>query len=195
MPRPPGPWLRAEYFFSGEEKEWSSILWFIPSAAIPLATIDFNNLGVELELHLMTTFELMLANTVAMRGIYMIANDGTSSLGFDFYNPHFGVNTNPVMPEDVAMVVQLITATPGPSGRGRVYLSGLAKDMTNGSYLSATGDSIGDGLAAALKGNVAIGGDHYTPAVASPTTSAIHPVIITNAVKLLGTNRKRKTRF
>jgi len=82
---------------------------------------------------------------------------------------HVGANVGVPLPQEVAVCCTLRTITPGPGGRGRMYLPGPATSTVTalGRLDSTTRDGIADSVAACL--GVAVAGGH-PPVLFTPST-------------------------
>jgi hypothetical protein len=100
------------------------------------------------------------------------------------------------MPPQVALVVTLLTALPGRSGRGRIYLGGLSAAITenNGRLFSGTQPVV----AAAMTGfykrlrNTPNAQDLFRPVVVSPTTTTANKITRISVGDVFDTQRSRR---
>lgn len=192
--RPAGVWTRAEIYFVGNDtKEWSNIFWWKPGAATPVTD------RVPDALTIITTlagnFAPLQSATVKSIGGVVEFNDGTGTYGVDIYQDQVGSLMADPIPEDVSAVVQRLTATSGPSGRGRIFISGVDSSLAAGSYLSTAGVTAVAAFATNM--GMPIGGatQMYAPYFFSATTSAFLAVMKWYPVNLLATARRRRPRF
>lgn len=191
--RPAGLWVRMELFCNGTEgKEWSNIFWYKPAAPPPLGNYQTDAIAIYtyVSADLVT---LMNSNTKCV-GAVVVFNDGAFSYGVEVYQELPGTLNVHMVPEDVSLVVQRLSAAPSKDKRGRIFVAGLDSSMIEGSYLSPAGVT----AAAAFAVNEAtpiVGSVNYDPYVFGPKTGDFHLVTVWNPVQLLATNRRRRPRF
>lgn len=194
MPRPSGPWLFATLFWSGMEKVWSNGFYYhligdyISDVGTTAAQDVYNNYS--------TTMLSMCAPVVKLIGCRAEINDGHENISYDYYNSLSGTDTTGgAMAEDVCVVVQRIAEDFEGNTRGRIYMSGVATNMANGSYLSTTGNTQAALVAAKMLLPVNDGVNNWLPACWSRKTNDLLTVTSVQAVGLLGTSRRRRSRF
>lgn len=196
MSRPVGPWMRLEIYMTGMEKEWSNIFWLrAASGSVNNITYNFPLAGADFLTWWIPKFAPLMSTNAKARGVYLLSNDGTSTVGFDYYQDAAGTNLTTPVPEDVAAVVTEITGTAGRSGRGRIYISGLCNDQIEGSYLSLAGATNVTTIANAMTMTVNLAGVNFQFFLYSPKLNTLTQLARCGAVALLGTSRKRKARF
>lgn len=187
-------WVRLEVFFSTTlGKEWSNIFWFQMSGAGSVA--DYQNDAQPLMAAIQAALSPVGTPQVTSEGGVVTFNGGTGSYGVEVYNTVTGTETGDLVPEDVSCVVQRLSGTIGPSGRGRIFVAGIPQLHVLGSYLSTAGITAFGNLALALNSPVTPGAITYTPAFFSTTTGLFAVITEWNEVQLLATNRKRRPRF
>lgn len=194
MGRPSGIWARLEMYYVGLEKQWSNVYWYTGAGTFPS---NYNQVNAAQQMVGTLNGNLLnaLATTTVSKGGYLIVNNGTGSYGVKYYNNSAGQDSTNSLPEDVAAVVQRISDTPGKSGRGRIYISGMSTDMANGSYTSQAGQTILVAYAANVYAAVTDQGITWSPAVFSEKTSSLHALSAVNPIALLGTIRRRRADF
>lgn len=189
-------WVRAVLYMNEDTKEASNVFWFDPGFGY---VISFSSLALDthdLVLALKTALLPILSSSVTIRGGYVEWSDGGTAIGIQSYQPAAGGITGDALPEDVAAVVQKITAGSGPSYRGRWYFSGIPESFSTGSYLNTgTGKPAMILAAASLLAPLSIGSNTLTPAHFGPSTSSFGHIILTNEVDLLATRRRRRGVF
>lgn len=192
--RPAGIWVRVELFFNTVNgKEWSIIFWLKP-AAFPTTGQQFDD-AHDILVFLTNAFLPVTTADVTLVGTSTVFNDGTGSYGVEDYTSGVGSVAGNLVPEDVSLVVQRLTAAPGPTKRGRIFIAGIPESFVKGSYLSPTGETAFDALASTLNGPITATSGNYDQYHFSPTDSSFTIVTRWQAVRLLATNRKRRPRF
>lgn len=187
-------WTRAEVFMTSSfAKEWSNIFWFQQSAAVGYT--NYQSAADQIYSTINAALSVILTTGATIEGAQVVFNDGAGSYGIEVYNEISGSVAGNAVPEDVSAVVQRVTATPGKSGRGRIFFAGLPESFVNGSYLSTLGETAFGGLQGTLQAGIVSGGITFTPYFFSPKTGAFLPTTAFNYVSLLATNRKRRPRF
>lgn len=195
MARPTGTWLFAEMFFSADGKQWSTEFWFDGAAHAQPAAFDPNALAVSIQAAYAAGFESILPNVYSCIGTRVEANFGGGTFGGETHDSFVGSNINPPIPEDVCVVVRKQTQTGGPSGSGRWRLSGLGIDCLNGSYLSAPGAFFIADLITQFVTPITDQGITWTPQVYSAKNNLLIKITAAVADLLLGTARRRRTKF
>lgn len=195
MSRPVGPWAYTEFFYKGMEKVWSNTFWWTLSGAfIPYAG---SNPADDFVAAWGTVIRPMMPSVCTLIGCRATINDGTEVVGYEKYTTLAGTNasTDP-LPEDVAAVVQRISAEPGKSGRGRVFLSGLAQSMAQGSYWTAAGMLLLDAVSVFMEHDISDStGNVWRPATYDRLDNVLNFINQANAVALIATARRRRSRF
>lgn len=192
--RPIGNWTRLEVFFNGAlSKEWSNIFWFIQSAMVP--TADIKGDTALLKDYWANQAASVQSSSVSSIGCVATINNGTGSYSAEDYGAVPGTLMNDPIPEDNAVVVQRLSATAGPSGRGRIFVAGIDNSLVTGSYLNVAGTAAFTAIATALLMPVAGATVMYAPATFSPNTGNLLPITSWETVDLIGTNRRRRPRF
>lgn len=192
--RPTGIFTRVEVFFNTKlGKEWSNIFWFKADGATPASEYVPDAQAIYDQLQ--TTLVDLTTTEVTVEGCVVVFNDGTGSYGVEVYQAHPGTVTATLIPEDVSAVVQRLTVTSGPSGRGRIFFAGLPETFVTGSYLSDVGATAFGAASADLQVDFPGASVTYSPFFFSPTTGYFARVQNFIPVALLATNRKRRPRF
>lgn len=194
MGRPVGVWARVEMYFTGEEKTWSMVFWYTGAGAFP-SNYNQATAGNAFYAQLVSSLLPLLNQVVMTRGVYVIINNGAGSYGVKVYNTDAGTGSNSALPEDVAAVVQRISDTPGPSGRGRIYVSGVDNGLAVSSYLTPAGITAFNAWGVDVKAAVVDQGITWSPAVYSEKLNMLHAMSAVNTIALLGTIRRRRTSF
>jgi hypothetical protein len=187
--------MRCELFFSGAQKNWSNIFWWTGAGSFP-SNFDQDALAGAVQAALGPPMAQALSANFNLIGTYCVVNNGAGSFGVKHYAVIPGVDSaaDP-LPEDVAVVVQRISDTPGKSGRGRLYISGWTGGSANGSYLNDQGQTYGMNITTVLKAPIVNQGITWSPAVHSQKTNTLHAMVNALAVALLGTSRRRRATF
>lgn len=191
-------WVRMVVYYLLDMKEASDVFWFsVSSGSIPTADLRHASAGDMYHTY-MPTWSACVGTHVTFRGCYVEWNDGVGTQGVDWYEDVTGTLISDPMPEDVAVVVQKITAVPQPYARGRWYFAGAGQVDVKGSYLNGGGITDWQNFAIVLKGTVtpiSAGGLILSPAHFSPHTQQLYPIVDTPVVALLGTRRRRRGPF
>jgi len=187
-------WTRVEIYFVGPfQKEWSNIYWFQQSAAVGAA--NYESAAAAIYGQLAANHSNCMVTTATIEGAYISFNDGAGTYGVPVYAATPGTIAGNALPEDVSAVVQRLTATPGPDGRGRIFVAGLPESFSNGSYLNAAGLAALSAFALVLATGVTVGAVTFNPMFFSPKTDLLLAIILWNEIELLATNRRRRPRF
>lgn len=195
MARPPGTWVLTTLFGFLDQKEWSNDFWWTISAGTPPSNWDEHAAAGAFHSAIATPLLVLLGRQAGVIGTRMYYNDGTGTLGVDWYQKQFSVSSTGCLPEDVAVVVQKTTNNHTKGGRGRWYFAGADETNQSASYLTPTGITAWQALATALKTAVVDQGITYSPAHFSPKLSNIFPITNTPLVALLATRRRRRFQF
>lgn len=195
MPRPAGPWLFLELFFVGLEKVWSNTFWY----STPAGMGTYPTQATAEDFYV--AYSGIIANVMSANnfliGSRTTINDGVDTVGYEYYHRTAGNISPPQqMPEDLAVVVQRIHHIAGKQNRGRIYVSGIDQSLITGSYLNATGTPLFAALATQMMAVINDdAGNPWTPCVYDRKDNLIRPLNATAAVGLIGTSRRRRSRF
>jgi hypothetical protein len=194
MPVPAGTWARIDFYYSGEEKIWSNSYWYTSISAFP-PTWDQATAASTFYGAFSSALAGALANNLNLIGLNLTVHNGTNSYGLKLYQTTPGTAGSVALPEELAAIVQRLSDTAGKSGRGRFYFSGLSNDLVIGSYLSAAGVTamlaIKNILTNAINDQTMV----WSPAVHSRKTNALHALVSASVINLMGTARRRRSRF
>lgn len=193
--RPPGPWGLVTWYGRLDQKEFSNEFWLSISAGGPAPGWDQYLAAQALYTSLTTNWAVPMATATKLLGVNFQYNDGTGTLGIDYYQTITGSGSGPALPEDVAVVVQKNTANQTRHGRGRWFLCGTANQYSNGSYLTATGIGFFQQIAIDLKTAIVDQGVTWSPAHHDKSTNTLRPITNDPVISLLSTNRRRRFRF
>lgn len=192
---PPPPYVRAELYMGGMEKEWSNVFWWTVAAGVIDPAFDYGSAAEDCRSFL-TSYQkdiLSSANFIQGAAVTFAGSGGTYTV--DVYQSVAGTVSGTEAPEDLAMVVQRLSFTNNKRGRGRFYLGGVPHSFSAGSYLSAAGHVALNLWATGMGAAATFGTLSVQPAVFSRKNLALYNVESMNAVSLLGTQRHRRTRF
>lgn len=194
MPRPPGFWTYLELFFSGMEKLWSNTFWY-DTGSTPIPPTD--NPAEDFYVNWASSFAALMPPSNAIIGARATINDGTDTIGYEYYHSTPGTVTSSVsLPEDVSAVVQRIANHTGKSGRGRIFVSGLSETMSSGSYISTTGETKLTVIASLMMTPVSdAAGNTWTPQHYDRLTNSLYAIAFAFPTALLATSRRRRGRF
>lgn len=191
-------WVRFVVYGILDMKEFSNDFWYSVTAGAVPEPASMQVVARDWYHNFITpAWTPALTTSVILRGCYAEFNDGAGTLGTDVYEEVNGSGISTYMPEDVAVVVQKISDFRHPTGRGRWYFCGLGQGDVNGSYLNASGLTDWRAFATQLK-TAYVNSDvglTLSPAVFSPHTQQLHPIVDTPVVALLGTRRRRRGPF
>jgi hypothetical protein len=195
MPFPGGVnFTRIELFFKGGDKVWSNILWYTTVAAFP-GNWDIAASAAAWEAGITPAFADCMANTNNYIGLNYLVHNAGLARSIDTYTVTQGTQSaGTAVPDDVACVVSRLTTTPGKSGRGRLYVSGLPSTFITENRLNATGFGSFTALVGLLKGPFTNQTMLWSPANFSKKTVAFHAATDFITEPLLGTQRRRKAR-
>jgi hypothetical protein len=149
------------------------------------------------------TFWTAIANRYPSNTFYVgnsvswINTDGRTLQRIDFPTaPSSGTDGLSQLPNEVAWVVSLRTATAGRRTRGRMYLPAPSKGQVNDQGRYSTDRCVSIATAAAtLLGGWSSGATHYTAVVASATGSLMTPVLTVAVGDVPDVQRRRRDRL
>jgi hypothetical protein len=196
MPYPPGVnFARVECFFKGKDRPWSNVFWFTTLTAFPgtwnLATFaaaaNFNTAGI--------IINAMDAACESLGSNCLVHNAGLAR-SIDVYTTSSGgiSGLGTLIPDDNCVVVSRLTTTPGKSGRGRIYFSGLNSGHIDENRLNSGGVTNWTAVAAGLKTAITDQGMTWSPANYSRKTSAFHAAVDFIVEPVIGRREERKPR-
>lgn len=196
--RPPlgTSWVLFKVFGQGDMKEFQNDFWYSVSSGSVSPGFDYHGMIGAFYGALSAVWKNALTLETALRGAIGYFNDGTGTIGAEYYLTVVGTQTDTPLPEDVSAIVRKQTADLRPGGQGRWYFSMVPESTTDGSYLTPTGiSSTYAPLAVQLKAAVTHSGVTLSPAHWSEKLNALIPLNDTPVVGLLGTRRRRRGPF
>jgi hypothetical protein len=196
MPFPAGVnFARFQMFSKSADKVWSNTLWFTTASAFP-PTWDISAAAIAFENKYVVTG---LTNTMSSNANYIGSNllihNGGLARSSNTYTVVAGSGSSAnEIPDDACCVVSRLTATPGKSGRGRLYHSGIPNDFVAENRLTPLGAASFSGYCTVLKSALTDQTMLWSPANWSKLTNAFHAALDFIAEPVLGTQRHRKPR-
>jgi hypothetical protein len=195
MSRPPGIWALLRIFGAQDQKEFSNEFWYSISAGSPPSSWDRHAAAGVLYNAIASPLLATMSANCSLKGAEFYYNDGTGTLGVDYYQTHNSSAILSGIPEDVAVVVQKLTTNTTKKGRGRWYFAGVATGFVQDSYLNSGGITSYQALAVQLKTAVTDQTITYSPAHYSPGLNMLFPIADTPVIALLATRRRRRFGF
>jgi hypothetical protein len=197
MPSRPttGPWGLLIIRGASDQKEWSNDFWFSISAGTPSGSWNQLNAAQAILAALTANFFDALQQNSKVLGATFYYNDGVGTIGVDYYATVDGLDVGDPLPEDIAVVVQKITANTTREGRGRWYVTGIPASSLTGSYLNSSGIALYATVATDWKTAITDQGVTWSPAHFSPSTGLLYPITNTPVIALIGTRRRRRFGF
>jgi len=193
--RPSGVWAMVRIFGTQDQKEFSNEFWYSISSGSPAPSWDQHAAAGAFYSALGTAIVNTMSSGCTLLGCVFYYNNGSGTLGVDYYSKLTDSLSVAGIPEDVAVVIQKITATPTKKGRGRWYFAGVGVSLMSNSYLNSAGITAYQALAVQLKTAVTDQGITYSPAHFSPGMSTLLPIVDCPVVALLATRRRRRFGF
>jgi hypothetical protein len=178
-----------------DQKEVSNDFWYSIQAGTFPGTWNIVTACVTFYNHLTGALVVPLSSEVTIRGIRLVVNNGSGSLGTENYNALTGDDEQPSMPIDVAAIVRKITTTISRASQGRWYLPGLGQDLADESYLSSAGIVAFTNLAAALQLNVVDQSITWQASHYNRKLNVLEAIISCPVVADLATRRRRRGPF
>lgn len=138
----------------------------------------------------------LYSNQVSYQGSYVswIATNGHTNMRLDRpHSPSGGGLGDPPLPNEVAHVVSLRTATSTRSTRGRMYLPGVCStQMTSTARIPTTSCATIATAAALMLGDLVVGAETLTSVVASATASSMASILTTAVGDVPDAQRRRR---
>jgi hypothetical protein len=178
-----------------DQKEFSNEFWYTISAGSPPSNWDQHAAAGALYSAIGTPLVATMSSGCTLLGCEFYYNNGSGTLGVDYYSKLTDSLSIAGIPEDVAVVVQKITANATKQGRGRWYFAGVGVTLIANSYLTSSGITAYQALATQLKTAVTDQGVTYSPAHFSPGLGMLLPLVDCPVVALLATRRRRRFGF
>ena len=175
---------------SGER--WSTGVHVSGSAALSDVVTDAVTAATALWLDLVTHYTA--ATTLDTATVYELDPGTGKSVSRDEASmSHAGTASGSPLPQEVAVVASLRTATTGPAGRGRLYLPPPAvSDTTAAGRLSTTArDDLASGVASALSSLL---GNALTPVLYS-TGNTDRPIHLVDVGDVFDAQRRRRDKL
>jgi hypothetical protein len=190
------PWMRIQIFSQNEEREWENVLWFTADEPLPggfdakaNATTVYGNMSDAFSNPLQVGFAETLGAKVAVNnGVYTTVNDVISTNG--------GEEVSAEIPTEACVIVQAQCEVAGPSGKGRLFISGVCSDNISVSRLSTAGaalyQQIPDLLNAVVVGNAGVS---WRSCIFSRHNNALQRVKFWELSDVLCHRKKRRPAF
>lgn len=195
MPLPTGPWARLIIYSYNDEGVWTNTIWFHTTTTVP-GTFDVQTAVNDFSAHLITAFAHPLQITSGgVKGMRLYVNNGTYTVGADSTTSQIGNEASGELPTEMCVVVQLRTNNTGPSGRGRIFLSGVCEDNTTVSDLNGTGHTLYQAIVTALTGTITAGAVPWVTALFSRKLNSITPCSFIRLDRELAQQKRRKPSF
>lgn len=193
-PFPPGPWARTLFRFANNERQWMNEIWWNTSGT---ATSGFNIITFATAVDTALTVKMMGCTNegVHSEGSTTYYNNGTYTTSGTVYTNETGPGSSGQLPSESAVVVRLQANIKGPSGRGRVYLSGVDESFVTESRLNTTGQTAMTTLTTAIQAGLSNQGIVLKPVVYSRKLAALNLTIYCQWENVLGHIKKRRPRF
>jgi hypothetical protein len=186
---------RVESFFKRNDKTFSNIFWFTTLSAFP-GSWDIAAFAAVANFNLGGSIVNYMDASVSSLGSNVLIHNAGLARSIDVYATSLGgvSGTGTPLPDEVAVVVSRLTTTPGKSGRGRLYFSGLNSGHVDENRLSSSGQTAWTAVATLLKSAIVDQTMTWSPANFSRTTSQFHAAVNFIAEPVLGTRRDRRPR-
>lgn len=182
-------------FGAQDQKEFSNEFWYSISSGSPPGSWDRHAAAGVFYNAIGTAMIATMTAAAKLIGCEFYYNDGTGTLGVDYYSTLTPSGILEGVPEDIAVVVQKLTANVTKKGRGRWYFAGIGSTFVANSYLTTGGVTAYQALAVVLKAAQTDQGITYSPAHFSPGLGILIPITDTPVVNLLATRRRRRFGF
>jgi hypothetical protein len=174
-------------------KEWTNVLHFELTGAFS-GSFDIQAACASVDAHFKTAWIAPLGGDYVWLGpdisVYNVGVTSNASV----YDSDPGTQSDPALPNEVAALVRLQSATGGASGRGRVYVGGLTSTLVSDGRLSATAITFMNAIAAVLRSSISIQGQTWVPSIQSKTANAYYHVVTSVSEVNVGTQRRRRPR-
>lgn len=195
MPLPTGPWARLIIYSHNDEDEWTNTIWFHNTSAIP-GTFNIQTAVNDFSAHLISAFAnpLQVADA-GVKGMRLYVNNGTYTVGADSTTSQIGNEASAELPTEMCVVVQLRTNVAGPSGRGRIFLSGVCESNTMVSDLNSTGTTLYQAIVTALTGTITAGAVPWVVALYSRKANTVTPCTFIRLDRELARQTRRRPVF
>ncbi len=189
---PAGPWARAAFWFENTEREWSSDLWFQHTGAIP-SGFDVEAAASDLSTLFKTPVLDLIAAETHFLGCDLWVNNGSYTASGQATDDTTGSGVGDALPTEDAIVVRLQTGAGGPSGRGRIFLSGIAENNVVLSRLTPACVTSAQALVAAMLAPT-FGGTAWYLSHWNRKAGNLAGVIYGQAAPVMGHQRRRRPR-
>jgi hypothetical protein len=190
------PWMRMTIFSQNDEREWENVLWFTADEPLPgnfdakaNAQTVYDHFSNEFANPLQVGFAEVLGARVAV-------NNSTYTTVNDVIDTQAGNEASAELPTESVVIVQAQCEVAGPSGKGRLFISGVCQDNTTVSRLSDAGKLLYQALVDKL--NAVTVGDHgvqWRSCVYSRHNTALQRVKFWELADVLCHRKKRRPAF
>lgn len=195
MPLPGVYGVAGVHYNSDESRRFVNVLYYVPSAQPADPAVSAAALATAVQGVVNEPFKDWLAVTSGFQGVQVSLHfNGQVFTGADFTNSGPGTAASDETPDYVAAVIRKRTLVPGKNGRGRWYIGGVPEMKTATNRLAGTGVFDLNAIAAAFMQQVNAGGVLWSPRHLSPQLDTLVPIVQTQVVLALGTQRRRRVR-
>jgi len=178
-----------------------SCTFYWQRSAAPGAGYNSDTFASAIMSHWNPIWPVVLSNQVSLFACLVHVHDGALEFSGSNYGTAAGAISAPPLPDEVAVVVSRVSAIAGKSGRGRVYIRGIANTLITGDRLNATGITAFNTFVGGLNTTVSDGTITWTPAhfvrkpISPATVGAMEPVSYWKLNAVVGTSRRSRSRF
>lgn len=194
-PLPGTQWARFVAHGRLDQKTFSNDFWYSVTSGSISSTTPFHAVAAAWWAAMTSPWADAITTSTTLLGVTAYFNDGTGTFGIKYYNSVPGTGIGDTLPEDVAVVIQKLTADFAKAGKGRFFFSGAGVGDTTGSYLNSSGITDWQAFAVQIKSGFVTSGLTLSPAHFEPSTGLLKPIVDTPVISLLGTQRRRKGNF
>ena len=189
----PTQWARVAFNFKGPEGNWENILYYVLNGAFP-SNWNIATAAAALDTKFSTKWTALMNVQCAYEGVDLRVNNAGIVSNVSTFPEVFGSGGGSPIPDEVAAVVRLQTATPGKPGRGRLYLSGLDGDgFVNGRFTPSFHTTL-QTLATEIQTHMIDQTVDWHAAVFSRSTDSMHDIVTTSVPLTTATQRRRRAR-
>lgn len=178
------------------DSAWANVLWYELASAPAGDALTFAESAADaIQNAVRDDWVELLSNVAYFFGVVAAVNlAGNVYTGNTIYAGTNGTNDADVMPNFVSGIVRKRTSTPGKSGRGRWYISGIAESLQEGSRLTGAGLGLLGALCEHLNETLVVSGINLAPRHHSQKNDSLVPIVNVQPLFALGTQRRRMFR-
>lgn len=189
----PSQYARLVFWWQLGVKEWSNVLNFLLTGSFP-SNFDIAAARVSLEaIYTPLILPFMGIDAKYLGADIFVNNNGVTSSNTNYASTSGGASSDSC-PAEVAAIVRTQSAIGGPSGRGRLFLSGIALETVSAGRIGPASLTTMQTFATSLISSRTVQTMAWHPAIHSKRDDDLKAIVQATAETNVGTQRRRRPR-